>query len=118
MAALYAQGPLPEEIVIRNARRFYAFDPSSAPSCDDNLPFDAPCRCARFDPATFCFSSAASKETTSETCRFKVDDARKLFVDVRHVCARQGEGCGTNRQPCCAGLKCTKGETKSFRCVP
>lgn len=118
MAALYAQGDLPEEIVIRNARRRYTFESSSAPSCDDTLPFGAPCRCAGFDPGIFCFTPAASKETTSNTCRFKVDDARRLFVDVRHVCAQRGEGCGANRQPCCAGLTCSEGESKSLLCMP
>jgi hypothetical protein len=115
LAALYAQGPLPDSVTLPNARRHYAFVNGSGPPCFDKAEAGAPCTCD-FGPSKYDICNFDGGRIISSTCSFRVDDKKKTIDDVRHHCALAGVTCLADYE-CCMGFSCKSGETGPSKCA-
>jgi hypothetical protein len=106
LAALYAQGELPKSVSLRNARRHYTVETSTAPSCKGRLNRGERCSCVDPDMHWFCSIPETETKAWSGTCGFRIDDARKMLTDVRYHCRGEGEPCMTYGERCCEGFSC------------
>jgi hypothetical protein len=105
LGAGYAQGELPREMVLRNARLRYRLPDPGGPSCTEDLPSGTPCECKRFDETKLCRFKASDREGTLGRCHFRFDDGQEKIVDMRRQCQSKGEIC-RYRSECCPGLDC------------
>ncbi|MBX3191069.1 MAG: hypothetical protein KF819_28995 [Labilithrix sp.] len=107
LAFAYAQGALDREIVVRNARRRYAWPDDQLVRCDDEAAANGtPCTCtASLTPWVYCAVDAGTTRTSHETCAFHFDDANRRIDDVRRKCEAPGARC-SGRGSCCDGLDC------------
>jgi len=79
MGALRAQGPLPKELLLKNARRDYRVD--RAPLSEDDLDRTSPCTAADTDLAEFfCRLRPEQTDLVVSQCRVQVDDARQVVT--------------------------------------
>jgi hypothetical protein len=99
LAAVYAQGELPAELVTRNARRRYASQ-GVGRECSAT-PHGEPCDCPE---AELCLAPASVTEGTFGTCTVRFDDAAKKVTASR--------GCQPAGAPC--ALAGTQGACCSF----
>ena len=84
-AAVYAQGPLPADVVRRNVRRTYALDRADAGPCEASSSPGAPCTCAK--PHLISSEACRIPPTNSagevDSCAFRIDDAHRRIHVVR-----------------------------------
>ena len=117
-AVLYASfenGPLPQPLVLANARRHYAFaDAGASQDCsDDALDAGASCRCTFFPQADRCKLKPNETRVRYQFCSFHVDDARHRFDDVKRACEPLGAACVWGEVACCGGLECMDGACRA-----
>lgn len=103
LAAAYAQGPLPREILIPNARRLYEISDAEPPCENSELAEDTPCRWSPGE--TLCTVPIDTHEVLMNSCKIRIDDVHRKLEAV-HRCSHDQSPC--RDVSCCPGLKCSK----------
>ncbi len=87
LAAMYASGPLPREMVLRNARRHYELDLGIGPSCDTAQGAGTPCHCTTlpWETPELCNIPLDGGRLVVEHCSLRADDREKRVGWVEHV---------------------------------
>lgn len=106
LAATYAQGPLPAEVALSNARRHYAIDLGTGTACFERGDAGVTCACSNA-PSDYelCTMAVDGGRFTSQSCSFLVDDKKKTIGDPRHACGNAGDQCISD-QDCCIQTTC------------
>ena len=115
LAAAYAQGPLPRELALPNARRHYELADAGAPCESALLAEGAPCTCHPYAHPE-CAVAAGEAHFEYEACSVTIDDAKRRF-DARHLCRHAESDCGYG-PPCCPGLDCMAQDGGAQKCKP
>ena len=113
LAVMYAQGELPREVALRNARYRYALPEERLPSCSGRMDDGTPCTCDYLQ-GHLCGVPSSEVRAVVGACAFSFDDARRQIVDVRSSCQPIGGSCAAGRV-CCRGGECASGP--DARCV-
>jgi hypothetical protein len=114
VAAALAQGALPRELVVRNARLTYEQSPGrTGPRCASPQPAGTPCECEMI-VSVACRTPAAETRAEVGACAVTIDDAARRF-EVVSRCEALGGNCNAGRV-CCPPNRCEPGP--DARCVP
>jgi hypothetical protein len=84
LLAAYANGPLPKEITLPNARRWYTVEETKLPSCKETMDAGTGCSCPDLHHEFLaCTVAVTSKELTAGLCSARFDDESKQIVEVK-----------------------------------